>query len=160
MEEIRQTALPGVGALFDFACEGRRRIGVITRPSGRRELVIYQRDDPDAVEVSLDLSPEESSALAELLGGSRLTLALQAATQQIEGLAIDWLTLPRTFAARSIRELEIRNRTGATVVAVIRDDEQIPAPGPEEVLRANDVVVVSGTRDGIRQAEALLDIGT
>jgi TrkA domain protein len=42
------------------------------------------------------------------------------------------------------------------VVAVIRGDETIPAPGPDTVLIEDDILVAVGTPDGLRQLRALL----
>ena len=76
--------------------------------------------------------------------------------REVEGLSIDWLPLPATFPARTIGETEMRTRTGVSVIAVIRGDHPIPAPGPDDRLEAGDVVVVTGTADGIERAATLL----
>jgi monovalent cation:H+ antiporter-2, CPA2 family len=61
----------------------------------------------------------------------------------------EWLRLPRGSATvgKTIGELEVRSRTGASVVAVVREGEVLPNPGPEVVLQADDVVGVLGTPD-------------
>ena len=53
------------------------------------------------------------------------------------------------FADRPLGSTRARTRTGASVVAVVRDDDVIASPGPDEVLRAGDVLVVIGTSEGI-----------
>ena len=45
------------------------------------------------------------------------------------------------------------------VVAIVRDDEVLASPGPAETLRANDVLVVIGTEDGIGGVEAIVARG-
>src|SRR5581483_6327532 len=69
------------------------------------------------------LDGDDAVALAEILGAPRLTEAA-AAMQRIEGLAIDWITVePRSTAAgATIAQGEYRTKTGATIVAVIRDN--------------------------------------
>lgn len=152
MAEIEETRLAGVGVRHDFVCAGGTRVGVITRHTGRRELVIYDRDDPDAVAASVDLSADESEALADLLGGSAVTRHVERSLGAIEGLAIDWLTLPPTFRPRTIGDTEMRTRTGVSVIAIVRDGSPIPAPGPADELRPGDVLVVTGTAEGIEAA--------
>lgn len=156
MPDITETDLPGVGLRHDFLCRQGTRVGVVSRPSGRRELLIYDPDDPDAVRETVDLNPQESSALAELLGGSAVTEHLAGLTQGVvPGLSIDWTAVPTDFAGGTIGDLGIRTRTGASVVAVIRDGEAVPAPGPDFELRPADTAVIVGTAEGIRAAAEL-----
>lgn len=91
MAQFEQTLLPGVGVRHDFVTDSGRRIGVITRPRGRRELLVYRDDDPDSCLVTLHLEEPDQVALVELLGGSQVTEALTELQQRVEGLAIDWL---------------------------------------------------------------------
>lgn len=156
MPEIRETKLPGVGIEFEMSCEAGDRIGVISRHSGRREVVLYDEDDPDAVAARIDLTPAESAAVAELLGGTRITAQLAALSAEIEGLFIDWLPLPPTFTPVTIAATEMRTRTGSSVIAIMRDGNAVPAPGPEDDLQPGDTVVLVGTKDGIAAAGKLL----
>src|SRR3712207_8549515 len=43
-----------------------RRLGVVSHHMGRRDLVIYDKDDSDTAIVSVALTSEEANALAEL----------------------------------------------------------------------------------------------
>lgn len=156
MPEIRETKLPGVGLQFEFTTRSGERVGVISRYSGRREMLLFDERDPDAVRDRVELSESESAALAELLGGTRITAQLAALTAQVEGLIIDWLPLPPDFADMTIAETEMRTRTGSSVIAIVREGQAVPAPGPEDVLRRGDTVVIVGTREGITQAAELL----
>jgi len=68
---------------------------------------------------------------------------------------------PEHFAAgRTIGELGIRGRTGATVLAITRDKIGIPAPSKVERLEAGDVLLLVGSREAVETAKALLRIGT
>lgn len=156
MPEIRETKLPGVGLLFEFTSRAGDRIGVIARHTGRRELVRFDEDDPDSVESRIELTESESAALAELLGGTRITAQLAALTAQVEGLFIDWLPLPPDFEPISIAATEMRTKTGSSVIAIVREGNAVPAPGPDDVLRPGDTVVLAGTKEGITQAAELL----
>ncbi len=59
----------------------------------------------------------------------------------------------------TIGETELRRRTGVTVIAVVREDETLPAPGPEFALEPGDTAVVVGTPEGIRAAVQRLQEG-
>lgn len=158
MTEIRETRLPGVGTLHDFGSQSGDRIGVISHHADRREVVIYDSADPDRVCASAMLTASEAQVLADLLGGSRITQRLDDLRQEIAGLAIDWLPISpdSPSVGRTIGEMDLRNRTGVTVVALVRADQSIPAPGPDERLRVDDVAVVVGTAEGIDAAAKLL----
>ncbi len=60
-------------------------------------------------------------------------------------------------AAKSLTELNLRGLTGATVLAIMRGGEQIPAPGGREVLREGDVIAVAGSTDAIEAVRELVD---
>ncbi|AHY46833.1 Sodium/hydrogen exchanger family [Rubrobacter radiotolerans] len=66
-----------------------------------------------------------------------------------EMIGTEWLRLPGEsgLAGRSIGEAEVRARTGVSVVAVVREHEVLPNPGPETYLEAGDVLGVLGTPD-------------
>lgn len=161
MPKIEETSLPGVGMRHDFTAEDGSRIGVVHHRTGRRELFVCSSDDPDAVTVSLNLTDDDSHALSEALGGSRVIENLGTLQQQIEGLAIDWLTVePETpYAGKTIGDARIRTRTGVSVVAVIRGEQAYPAPGPEFMVDAEDTLVVVGTPEGIKTVSEILTAG-
>ncbi len=161
MAKIEETSLPGVGMRHDFTAEDGSRIGVVHHRTGRRELFVCSSDDPDAVTVSLHLSDDDSHALSEALGGSTVIENLGSLQQQVEGLAIDWLTVdPDTpYAGKTIGDARIRTRTGVSVVAVIRGDQAFPAPGPEFMVDAHDTLVVVGTPEGIKSVNEILTAG-
>jgi TrkA domain protein len=158
MSEVRETRLPGVGVRHEFTTDGGDHIGVISHRTGRREIVLYDRSDPDAATTLLHLSQDDTRTLAELLGVSQVTEAIAVVQQQIEGLAIEWITLPKgsPFAGATIAEGAFRTRTGTSIVAVLRGDTTVPAPGPEHVFELGDTVVAVGTPEGLAQLRSLL----
>ena len=60
-------------------------------------------------------------------------------------------------AGRLIRELELRTRTGASIVGIERNrGERIINPGPDEELQPGDQVLLLGTRTQIDSAKSAL----
>lgn len=57
---------------------------------------------------------------------------------------------------RLIRELELRTRTGASIVGIARNGANLINPGPDEELQAGDQVLLLGTRDQLSGARASL----
>ena len=151
--------LPGVGVRHEFETASGERVAVLTKHNGSREVAVYDRDDPDSSSTVLHLSVADTRTLAELLGASQVSETVSSVQQQIEGLAIEWLTLASRspFVGTSIADGSFRSRTGTSIVAIIRDGTTVPAPGPEQRLSAGDVLVVVGTPAGLAQLRSLLD---
>jgi monovalent cation:H+ antiporter-2, CPA2 family len=62
-------------------------------------------------------------------------------------------------AGRTIGELGIRGQTGATILAITRGDDGIPAPSKLERLEAGDLILLVGSRTALSQAKQLLRTG-
>lgn len=60
-------------------------------------------------------------------------------------------------AGRSIRDLKIRSRTGATVIAVRRNGEILSSPDPNFVFKPGDVVYLIGEREKVLKAIELIE---
>ena len=116
MPDVSETLLPGVGVRHEFVTASGERVAVLTHHTGRRELAIYDRADPDRCTTVLHLSAEDTRTLGELLGASHVSEAVTAVQQRLEGLAIDWVTIPDGSAAvgTTIAEGAFRTRTGTS----------------------------------------------
>lgn len=161
MPKIEETSLPGVGIRHDFTADDGSRIGVVHHRTGRRELFFCNPEDPDVVSHSLNLTDDDSHALSEALGGSTVIENLNRLQQQVEGLAIDWLSVDEgtPYAGKTIGDARIRTRTGVSVVAIIRGEQAHPAPGPSFLVEAHDTLVVVGTSAGIKTVDEILTAG-
>ena len=76
-----------------------------------------------------------------------------------QSLEIEWFTLPADapLVGQSIGATAIRQRTGASVVALLRGETIYSNPGPEVVIVEGDTVAVLGTR---AQREAFRGLAT
>ena len=79
----------------------------------------------------------------ELMSGLGDTVAVQ-------------LTAASKGVGRSLAELDLRGRTGATVLAIRRDGAPIVSPGSNTRLLAGDVLALTGTAEALVAAEAAL----
>ena len=57
---------------------------------------------------------------------------------------------------RTLAQLNLRGRTGATILAITRTEGGVLVPAAHELLRAGDVLAVAGTHDAIEAAKAAL----
>lgn len=161
MSVVREIRLPGVGVRFEFETGQGVQMAVIHHRTGDRELIVYDLEDPDAGRDLVRLGTEDSHTLAELLGGSQVAKDLAELQQDVRGLAVDRLPVSpgSPYAGRTIGDTETRTRTGVSIVAVLRGDEAVPAPGPEFGIEGGDVLVVVGTPRGIEDVSILLRSG-
>ena len=161
MAVVTEIPLPGIGVRHEFATSGGVPVGVLTHRGGRRELLVYDTDDRDTARVSVRLDADDARTLAELLGATTVS-ERATATANIEGLAIDWLTVAEARVGRDgtpIADLAIRTRTGVSIIAILRDGDPIPAPEPTVRLLPGDTAVVTGTAEGMAAARRLLTAG-
>lgn len=102
-----------------------------------------------------------ASALAELLERQLADDAPSLPTPQallpglgtVEAVVIDPAAAP---AGRSLAELDLRVVTGATIVAIGRDGDDIVMPSGHHRLQAGDTVVVAGAPHAVEAAVTLL----
>jgi TrkA domain protein len=155
---VEQTALPGIGVRHDLVTGAGRRVGVVTHRNGRRDLALYDPDDPDACIASIPLTDDEAAALADILGASLMLGQLAGLREQAAGLLTEQISIPAgsPYVGRVLGDTNARTRTSASIVAVLRDREVIASPGPSFRFEAGDVVVVVGTRQGLDGVSAIL----
>lgn len=79
--------------------------------------------------------------------------------QQAAGLVVEQLPIPddSPYAGRVLGDTQIRSRTGASIVAVLRHRGVVPSPPPDFQLRGGDLVVVVGMRDAVDAVTRILD---
>ncbi len=157
MAEVRETKLPGVGVRHEFTAHDGTVVGVVEHHDGRSDVVVYDADDPDRSRSMLHLDPDDTRTLATLLGARQLTEHVGEVQAQIEGLVFEWIdvTDDSPLAGVTIADAALRTRTGASIVAVLRDVGNVPAPDPTFEFAAGDTAVAVGTSDGLSMLRAL-----
>jgi len=61
---------------------------------------------------------------------------------------------------KTIAELDLRKKTGATIIAIVRDRTPDTNPEPSTTLMANDVLVLVGAHEQLQSARKLLQAAT
>ncbi|WP_405492625.1 cation:proton antiporter regulatory subunit [Nocardia sp. NBC_00511] len=155
------TALPGIGARKDFEVRAGRRIGVVSHRDGGIDLIVSQRDDPDSCQVQVPLTTDEAAVLANLLGAPQLVERLKEEHSDLPGITTRQLTIggDSPYRGRRLGDTQMRTRTKASIVAIMRAGQLHPSPGPEFVLDSGDVLVVVGTPHGLDACARILADG-
>jgi TrkA domain protein len=149
--------LPGIGVCQEIDLRDGHRIGVVSRRNGLRDLIFYEEGEGAAAAVSL--SEDEANAVAEVLGAPALTFRLAVLQRHAEGLIVEQLPVPADspYARRPLGDTQARTRTGASIVAVLRQGAAVTSPTPDFVLLPGDLVVTVGTQAAIDQVAQILD---
>ncbi|MGB3233980.1 MAG: cation:proton antiporter regulatory subunit [Mycobacterium sp.] len=159
--DVNEVLLPGVGLRYEFDNSDGDRIGVVAKRAGDFEVVLYAAEDPDVTQPLFHLSVDEAEALAQILGAPRIAERFADLTHEVPGLDAGQVSVEpgSPYAEHPLGDARVRTRTGSSIVAIVRDEEVLPSPGPTDVLHAGDVLVVIGTADGITQVEHIFDKG-
>lgn len=156
--EVISRVLPGIGVCQELDLHDGRRIGVVTRRNGHRDVVLYDEDGDGAAQ-TVQLTDDEANVLAELLGAPHLVARLADLQRSAHEVLTEQLPLPERspYAGRPLGDTQVRSRTGASIVAILRQGATHASPAPDFVLHGGDLVVTVGTREGLDRVARILD---
>jgi K+:H+ antiporter subunit KhtT len=156
--DLEETLLPGVGVRYQLATRSGPVLAIVVQREGGAEMAVYDAHDPDRARGLVRLEPDEVDAVAEVLGAPRLTQRFADLSREVPGLRSARITLPpgSRFHGRPLGDTRARTLTGCSIVAVVRDADVVPSPGPEHLLRAGDVLVAIGSASGLEQLDQRL----
>lgn len=156
--KVRESTLPGVGKKYVMELDSGGHVALVVRPDGERRLFHFLPGEDRPVDVSR-FSREEAQQIANLMGNSlvappdldKLELALGA-------MEIEWVELAPDSPAvgETIESTGLRNLTGASIIAVMRNGAAVPNPDADFVLNAGDTAVLIGTPEQCQAARAAL----
>lgn len=78
--------------------------------------------------------------------------------QTARGMQIAWRTLPETspLIGRSLAEVNLRACTGASIIAIIRDQQMLANPKSSTIFRTNDMIGLIGDGHDVAAAEQMI----
>ncbi|MGW0819202.1 cation:proton antiporter regulatory subunit [Streptomyces viridiviolaceus] len=156
--DVTEVLLPGVGLRYEFTNHEGDVVGIVAERTGDFDLVVYDSGDPDTSRPVVRLNSEEADAVAEILGAPRIAERFADLTKEVPGLLSGQVEVRSAspHAGQPLGSTRARSRTGASIVAIVRGEGVIASPKPEEVLRAGDVLIVIGTREGIAGVDRII----
>jgi TrkA domain protein len=155
--QVREHDLPGVGKKFALTTAEGDRMTVIIHNSGDRE-VYHFRGGEDFPFHSVRLSDAEARKLGAILGGAYFQPPVAESMEMVLGqLSVEWFRVEADspLAGRSIRDSEVRRRTGASIIAILRGGDAHPNPDPSAVVAAGDTLMVVGDREQVGRFRAM-----
>src|ERR687889_2203785 len=164
MSTISETFLPGVGRKFQVETTGGDRLVIVIHDDGTRELYHFTRRNLDRPSSVLLLTDGEARQIAGIVGGlTYVPRSLPIAEVVLEDLVLEWFTIERGAACigKTIRELEVRTRTGASIVSIIEPDQTTRTnPEAHTLLNEGATLIAAGDRRTINALKGLLVEGS
>ena len=164
MSTIRESDLPGIGRKFQLEARSGDKLVIVVHDDGRRELYHFDRDDPDELLSMVTLNDTEARQVAGIIGGLNYTpKALESVSVTLEDLVIEWYRIESGSRAigQTIGQLQVRQTTGATIIAIIeKDGRKRINPGPDQALAEDMTVVIAGERRQVQAFKRLLAHGS
>ena len=146
--ELRETRLPGVGVKYTCLTAHGGKLTVILHNEGQRELYWFPHadrdDEPQAV---IQLEDDEARQLGAIIGGAYERPKIVEELEMAFGeLAIEWVPVPQDSPAigKTLAECAFRQRTGITIIAILREPEPVAGAQPGDVIQQGDTLVTVG----------------
>jgi len=158
---IYETEVPGVGQKFELETGGGERLVVVLHHDGKRD--VYRRPDEDADSEQLfSLTGDQARKLGSILEGAYFQpVELDEVAVPLGEAIIEWVEVDEgaELTGISLGTASVRQKTGASIIAIQRGDETIPNPTPETLIQSGDTLVTLGTRAELSDLEALVTEG-
>ena len=151
--QFRETDLPGVGKRYTLELEDGGELTLIIHNTGRRELYIIEEDEEEPTCV-ISLTEDEAKELGFLLAGTTYQpVAPERMELIMKEMVMEWVKVggSSNLLNRTIAQAQIRKKTGASIVAIIRGEDMFVNPDPNTTsIMSGDILVVAGTRQQIK----------
>ena len=161
---ISETFLPGVGRKFQVETTSGDRLVIVIHDDGTRELYHFTRRNMERPSSVLVLTDGEARQIAGIVGGlTYVPRNLPMAEVVLEDLVLEWFRIEPDAACigKTIRELQVRTRTGASIVSIIEPDQtKRTNPEAQTVLNVGATLIVAGDRRSINALKRLLVEGS
>lgn len=145
--ELRETRLPGVGVKYTSTTAHGGRLTVILHNEGQRELYWFPHADDDEPQAVIQLEDDEARQLGAIIGGAYERPKIVEELEMAFGeLAIEWVPVPDGSPAigKTLADCGFRQRTGITIIAILREPEPVAGAQPGDVIRQGDTLVTVG----------------
>ena len=159
MSLIEEIDLPGIGRKFQITSRSGDKLVIVVHDDGRREIHHFDNDDPEESISMVTLDDTEARRVGGILGGmAYIPKALESVDVAFDDMVFEWYKVEHGSKSigKTIGELHVRKKTGAMVIAIIKKDQKIINPGPENVIPEGATLVVIGHRRQVKACKELI----
>ncbi len=153
---LRSINLPGIGTKYELETEKKDTVAVFFLKNGNIQMYTLQHDcrTPSVAE----LSAVEARRLGTILTGAIMEAdkeSVEIAFSALSDLRISVHTyiIGKKMGGHSLEDLQIRAKTGVTIIAVSRGDKNVINPPPSFLFQEGDAVVAIGETDQLKTFE-------
>jgi TrkA domain protein len=128
--KIRETDLPGIGKKYVVLLKSGKELVIIIHNTGRREIYLMEDEEPSCV---IELTDEEAKELGFLVAGATYQpISTEKMEMILQQVVMEWVKVHQNsnFVNKTIAELEIRRKTGVSIIAIERGGEGDPKSRP------------------------------
>ncbi|MCQ8893358.1 MAG: potassium transporter TrkA [Methanolinea sp.] len=156
---LRSLNLPGIGTKYELETEKKDIVAIFFLKSGNIQMYTLPRDAP--APAVAELTPAEARRIGAILSGAIMEAdqeSVEIAFSALSDLRISIHTyiIGRQCAGKSLEDLQIRARTGATIIAVSRGEKNIVNPPPSFTFEEGDAIVAIGEADQLKRLEQVI----
>lgn len=155
--DVHEHDLPGVGKKYAVTTVGGDRMTVIIHNTGHREIYHFKPGE-DYPFYAVRLEDAEARKLGAVLGGAYFQPPVADSMDMVlEQLSIEWFRVEpdSPLAGSTLEGAAIRQRTGASVIAILRGGRASPNPQPADRIEAGDTLMVVGDREQVGRFAAV-----
>lgn len=155
---IRESSLPGVGKKFEISFD-RNEMVIVIHNTGKRE--IFERSDPETdADKIFEFDDHMARKIGSIIEGAHFqpVEAEMTETTLPGGLLLEWYGIApgSTLIGQTLESADIGKRTGATIIAIQREEETITSPPANTAFEEGDTLIVIGTRENCEALEEVL----
>ena len=142
----RETRLPGVGVKYTCSTAHGGKLTVILHNEGQRELYWFPHGNDEEPQAVIQLEDDEARQLGAIIGGAyerpKIVEELEMAFGELDRMG----ARPRGEPAigKTLAECAFRQRTGITIIAILREPEPVAGAQPGDVVQQGDTLVTVG----------------
>ncbi|WP_178915651.1 cation:proton antiporter regulatory subunit [Natronomonas gomsonensis] len=154
---VYESDLPGVGKKFEIEIDDDEQLVVVTHNTGKRE--VFRRRGEEDSEKLFELSDRLARQVGTILEGAYFQPVATETTETMldDDTLFEWVNVVEgsELVDKTLAEVDFRETTGTSVVAIQRDDETESNPNADSTIRAGDTLVIIGGRDACDRVERL-----
>ncbi|MFZ3089969.1 MAG: TrkA C-terminal domain-containing protein [Nitrospirota bacterium] len=155
--DLKEISLSSAESRFTIISKNGDKIEVVIYSDGKRGIEYYKRDAKAPASVVMD--ERDAQQVAAVIGGAfNDTKILEPGDIALKSLMLEWIRLEAnvTVAGKSLGELRIREKTGVSIVAILRGENLLPSPKENKILLGRDYLLIIGKKDEIEKFKEMI----
>lgn len=131
---------------------------VIVRGDGSRQVYHFLKDEDRPFDV-MTFDEDEAQQLANLMGQPLVAApSLEKLDLALGALEIEWIKLraDSPLVGKTLKDVRLRTRTGASLIAIMRGSQAIPNPDIDLPFQRDDTLVIIGSPEQCEAAQAMM----